>query len=157
MLAVTTAALSAAAQLPVLAGAISNTDVTAVVADALVALGVLVTTLGVVGLFRMPDVYTQLHAAGKAVFLGIIVLLLASLATRDAAIASRAILIATFLILTTPVGAHVIARAAYLRGEGMATPGAIDESGKELPARAEETPEEAPPDEPPPDEPPGVA
>lgn len=118
-------------------------DVTALAADVLVALGLLVTTLGVVGLFRMPDVYTQLHAAGKAVFLGIIVFLVASLATRDAAIVSRAVLIATFLILTTPVGAHVIARAAYLRGEGMATPGALDESGKELPARPEGTAEEA--------------
>lgn len=115
----------------------------AIASDALVLLGVVVMTIGVYGLFRMPDVYTQLHAAGKAVFLGIIVFLVASLATRDAAIVSRAVLIATFLILTTPVGAHVIARAAYLRGEGMATPGALDESGKELPARPEGTAEEA--------------
>jgi multicomponent Na+:H+ antiporter subunit G len=109
-----------------------------------VVTGLLVVTLGVVGLFRMPDVYTQLHAAGKAVFLGIIAFLVASLATRDPAIAARAALIAAFLILTTPVAAHVIARAAYLRREGMATPGAIDESGKDLPAREEGSPHEEP-------------
>ncbi len=104
----------------------------AFVADALVLTGLLMTTLGVVGLFRMPDIYTQLHAAGKAVVLGIIALLVASLATRDADIAAKALLIAVFLILTTPVGAHVIARGAYRRGECMRTPGAIDESGHDL-------------------------
>lgn len=111
---------------------LAEVSVSALLADALVVVGLLVITLGVIGLFRMPDVYTQLHAAGKAVFLGLIALLVASLATRDAAIASRAALIAAFLILTTPVGAHVIARAAYRRGEPLRTPGAVDESGAGL-------------------------
>lgn len=110
--------------------------------DALVVLGLLVITLGVLGLFRMPDVYTQLHAAGKAVFLGLVALLVASLATGDSAIAARAALIAVFLILTTPVGAHVIARAAYRRGEPLRTPGAVDESGSELNRPDDDMPEE---------------
>ena len=114
----------------------------AVAADGLVVLGLVVTTLGVVGMFRMPDVYTELHAASKAVVLGIVAFLAASLAAGDAAVTSRALLIAAFLILTTPVGAHVIARAAWLRGEAMRTPDAVDESGRELPARgAERVPE----------------
>jgi multicomponent Na+:H+ antiporter subunit G len=117
----------------------------AVIADALVILGLLVISLGVLGLFRMPDVYTQLHAAGKAVFLGLVALLVASLATRDAAIAARAALIAAFLILTTPVGAHVIARAAFQRREAMMTPGAIDESRANLPGRDPDEPRGEPP------------
>ena len=107
----------------------------AVAADGLVLLGLLVTTLGVLGMFRMPDVYTELHAASKAVVLGVVAFLVASLAARDAAVTSRVLLIAAFLILTTPVGAHVIARAAWLRGEAMRTPGAFDESGHGLPSR----------------------
>jgi multicomponent Na+:H+ antiporter subunit G len=114
-------------QLPV---ALAGDDVTAIAADVLVLLGLVVTTLGVIGIFRMPDTYTQLHATSKAVFLGIIALLVASLATRDGSIAARALLIAGFLVLTTPVGAHVIARAAYRTREPMRTPGAIDESGE---------------------------
>ncbi len=110
----------------------------AVAADALVVLGLMVTTLGVLGMFRMPDVYTELHAARKAVVLGVVAFLLASVASRDAAVISRALLIAVFLVLTTPVGAHVIARAAWLRSEAMLTPDAIDESGRQLPARAHE-------------------
>jgi multicomponent Na+:H+ antiporter subunit G len=121
---------------------VAEIEWSALAADVLVFVGLLVVTLGVIGLFRMPDVYTQLHAAGKAVFLGLIALLVASLATRDSAIASRALLIAAFLILTTPVGAHVIARAAYRRGESMKTPGAVDESGSGLNAPDRSTPAE---------------
>jgi multicomponent Na+:H+ antiporter subunit G len=41
-------------------------------ADALVILGIWVMTVGVYGVIRMPDTYTRLHAASKAVFLGVI-------------------------------------------------------------------------------------
>lgn len=103
------------------------------VADALVLLGVVVMTVGVYGVFRMPDVYTELHAASKAVFLGVVVLLVASTVTGDGAIIARAALIGVFLVLTTPVAAHVIALAAYRQEERMETPGALDESGHDLP------------------------
>jgi multicomponent Na+:H+ antiporter subunit G len=101
--------------------------------DALVLLGVLVMTVGVYGVFRMPDTYTKLHASSKAVFLGVIALVLASVGTKDPAVIARGVLIALFLIVTTPVAAHVVARAAYLREERMETPGALDESGHRLP------------------------
>lgn len=104
-------------------------------ADALVVLGVFVMTVGVYGMIRMPDTYTRLHAASKVVFLGVISLLLASTATRNPDIVFRVVLIAAFLLLTTPVSGHVIARAAYLRGERIEAPGAIDESGRNLPGR----------------------
>ncbi len=102
------------------------------IADVLVILGIFVMTVGVYGIIRMPDVYTRLHAASKAVFLGVISLLLASVVTNDAEIIFRAILIAAFLILTTPVSAHVIARAAFLKGQRMEAPDAVDESGRGL-------------------------
>lgn len=82
-------------------------------ADVLVVAALVVMTVGVYGLFRLPDVQTQLHAASKTVVLGVIALLVASWATRDAAIVLRALLIAAFLALTTPVGAHAIAHAAH--------------------------------------------
>lgn len=85
------------------------------IADALVLLGLSVMTIGVMGVQRMPDVYMQLHAASKAVFLGIIALVAASIATEDAAIIAKGFLIAAFLLLTTPVSAHAIGRAAHLR------------------------------------------
>jgi multicomponent Na+:H+ antiporter subunit G len=102
-------------------------------ADALVLLGLFVMTVGVYGVIRMPDTYTRLHAASKAVFLGVISLCASSVVTGDPGIIYRAILISAFLIVTTPISAFVIARAAFLRGERMETPGALDESGKDLP------------------------
>ncbi|HEV2753952.1 MAG TPA: monovalent cation/H(+) antiporter subunit G [Solirubrobacteraceae bacterium] len=90
------------------------------VADALVVLGLVVMTLGVVGLFRMPGVLLQLHAASKAVFLGVIAFCVASTATGDGQVIARATLIAAFLLLTTPVAAHAIARASHRTGHGRA-------------------------------------
>lgn len=109
------------------------TAVFSVLADVLVILGVLIMTVAVYGAFRMPDIYTRLHATSKAVFLGVISILLASIVTGQAAIVYRVFLIGVFLMLTTPVSAHVIAHAAYLRDERMRTPGAVDESGHDLP------------------------
>jgi multicomponent Na+:H+ antiporter subunit G len=102
------------------------------VADALVILGVFVMTVGVYGAIRMPDTYTRLHAMSKAVFLGVVSLCASSAATGDPAIIYRAVLIAAFLLVTTPISAFVIARAAFLRGERMVGPEAVDESGKDL-------------------------
>jgi multicomponent Na+:H+ antiporter subunit G len=111
-----------------------------------VILGVAVMTLGVVGVFRMPDVYTRLHAASKAVFLGVISIVLASFATQEPGIIWRVLLIGVLLLLTTPVAAHAIARAAFVEGERMRTTGAIDESGQRLDAPAERADTESAPD-----------
>jgi multicomponent Na+:H+ antiporter subunit G len=104
-------------------------------ADALVVVGVLVMTVGVYGAIRMPDTYTKLHSMSKAVFLGVVTLCASSLVTGDPAIIFRAILIAAFLLITTPISALVIARAAFLRGEKMESPRARDESGRGLAGR----------------------
>jgi hypothetical protein len=64
------------------------------VADALVVLGVLVVTVGVYGMIRMPDTFMRLHTASKVVFLGLIPLLAASTATGNPDIVLWVILIA---------------------------------------------------------------
>jgi multicomponent Na+:H+ antiporter subunit G len=101
-------------------------------ADILVILGVFGMTVGVYGIVRMPDIYNKLHAASKMVFLGVLSLLVASAVTNDAGIIFRIILIGAFLILTTPVSAHVVGRAAFLKGQKMKTPDPVDESGRGL-------------------------
>ncbi|MDQ3285870.1 MAG: monovalent cation/H(+) antiporter subunit G [Actinomycetota bacterium] len=96
-------------------------------ADALVVLGILVMTIGVYGVVRMPDTYTRLHVASKMVFLGAMPLLLASALAGGQEVTLRVILIAFFVLLTTPVSAHMVGRAAYLRGEKMNAPEPLDE------------------------------
>jgi multicomponent Na+:H+ antiporter subunit G len=100
------------------------------IADGLVLLGLFIMTVVVIGLFRMPDIYIQLHAASKAVVLGVIPILLSIILLGDVGITIRAILIGCFILLTTPVSAHAIGRAAFLTREPMKGPDALDESGQ---------------------------
>ena len=101
--------------------------------DALVILGVTVMTLGMVGLFRMPDIYTKSHGASKSVFLGVMVLAVSGMVVGGAATNGRMVLICLALLLTTPVSSHVIGRAAFVRHEQMDHSGAVDETGVIIP------------------------
>lgn len=90
----------------------------AIAADIVVVVALVITTFGVAGLFRLDDLYMQLHAAAKAVGFGVALLMLASVATADGAIVGKAVLVALFLLATTPVGAHAIARAERRTEDG---------------------------------------
>ena len=74
-------------------------------------------TIGVVGIVRMPDIFTKQHAASKSVFLGVCSILVAVAISGHLAFTARAVLIGALLILTTPVAAHEIAKAAAKEGE----------------------------------------
>lgn len=104
--------------------------------DLLIGLGVVIMTIAVYGMLRMPTLYTRLHAATKAVFLGVMPILLASFTTGEPGFIYRAILIGVFLILTTPVSAHAIAWAAYLKHEPAGLQDAVDETER-LPLQRE--------------------
>lgn len=96
--------------------------------DALIAVGLLVMTLGVLGVYRMPDAYTKLHAQSKAVALGVVCLLFAAVLRVETQNALLGLVVAAFLMLTAPVAAHVIARAARRQGEPMQGEAVVDES-----------------------------
>ncbi len=102
------------------------------IADVLVLAALVVMTVGTIGIVTMPDIYTKLHAASKAVFLGVIVLAIGTMITSEMGFVLRALVVCLALVLTTPVASHVIGRAAWLEREHMNTPGAIDESGQHL-------------------------
>jgi monovalent cation/proton antiporter MnhG/PhaG subunit len=93
-----------------------------VLAAVLLVLGSVIMTISVYGVFRMPDVYSQLHAAGMASGLGAITILLSSIATRDPATITDAVLVIAFLLLTAPISGHAIAWAAYRRRAAHTTP-----------------------------------
>lgn len=70
--------------------------------------------LAALGVLRMPDVFTRMQASTKASTLGLGCLLTgAALQLGDFASLIRVVSIGAFVLLTTPVAAHVIARAAY--------------------------------------------
>jgi multicomponent Na+:H+ antiporter subunit G len=73
--------------------------------------------IAALGILRFPDVYTRLHAASKAGPLGAgLILLGVATASGDWQIAARCVLGFLFLIATSPVAAHLLARAALKSG-----------------------------------------
>jgi multicomponent Na+:H+ antiporter subunit G len=77
--------------------------------------GAAFSLLASVGVLRMPDVFTRMQASTKASTLGVGCLLTgAALQLNDFGSLIRVASIGAFVLLTTPVAAHVIARAAYL-------------------------------------------
>lgn len=101
-------------------------------ADALVLASLALMSIAVYGMLWMPDTYTRLHAAGKGIVIGNLLLVLAAPLIGDPAIAARELLIGAFLLLTTPISAHAIGQAAFRKRERMRVPGALDESGQAL-------------------------
>ena len=82
---------------------------------ALWVIGAAFALLAAVGVLRMPDVFTRMQASTKASTLGLGCLLIgAALQLADFASLIRIASIGAFLLLTTSVAAHVIARASYL-------------------------------------------
>ena len=79
--------------------------------------GALFMALAGVGLLRMPDLFLRMSSTAKAGTLGAGLLLLgAAIHFDNFSITTRAIAIIVFLLLTAPVAAHMIGRAAYFDG-----------------------------------------
>ncbi len=73
--------------------------------------------LAALGVVRMPDLFSRMQAATKAATLGIACLLLAvAVYFEGLGVATRALATIVFFLLTAPVTAHIIARAAYFVG-----------------------------------------
>ena len=67
-----------------------------------------------IGVLRFPDVLTRLHAATKPQVLGLaVVLLTIVLRVPTWGVLSTVVLIMTFQLLTQPMTAHMLGRAAY--------------------------------------------
>ena len=82
-----------------------------------VTAGAIFDFFGCMGLVRLPDVYNRLQAATKCVTLGTIFILVGTaIITATPAISIKAILCAVFVLITSPTGAHALARGSYISG-----------------------------------------
>ena len=73
------------------------------------------TLIGAIGLARLPDFYTRLHAPTKATTLGIGAVVMASVvffSSRGEEFGVAEVLITVFLFMTAPVSANFLAKAA---------------------------------------------
>ena len=81
------------------------------------SLGTLIILIAAVGFLRMPDIYLRISVATKASTMGVgLILVGAAMYFNELGITSRVIAIIIFLLLTAPVGAHMIGRASYFTG-----------------------------------------
>lgn len=84
-----------------------------VAGTALVCGGVFFLVTGAVGMIRFPDIYTRMHAAGKCDTLGSLLVLTGLACHQGLVLASAKLLIvAVFILVTSPTATHAIARAA---------------------------------------------
>lgn len=98
------------------------------IAALLIVGGAFFMLVAAVGLIRLPDLLLRMHAATKAGTLGAGLLLAAiALIHGDAGLTTRAIAAILFLMLTAPIAAHAIGRAAYIRGIHLWDRTAVDE------------------------------
>ena len=91
----------------------------------LILIGAGFTLVGSLGLIRLRDFYSRLHAPTKATTLGVGSLLIASaifFSYQDEGLSLHEILVTLFLFITAPVGAHLMAKAAlHLRLKSIAS------------------------------------
>ena len=88
-----------------------------IVTALLLILGSLFSFVAALGMLRLPDTVIRMHAATKAGTLGTgLILIGVSFFYAELGITLRAVAAIIFLLLTAPVAAHLIGRAAYYSG-----------------------------------------
>ena len=86
---------------------------TEIVIAILLLLGGFFALIAAIGVLRLPDVLTRMHASTKAGTLGSsLVLIGCAVYFGETTVTVRVIAIILFLMLTAPIGAHMLGRAA---------------------------------------------
>jgi multicomponent Na+:H+ antiporter subunit G len=109
-----------------------------VIAVVIAALGTGLILVAGVGIVRMPDLLTRMHASSKAGTLGATLILLAvAITIPGTAVTMRVVLIIVFLFITAPLAAHMIARAGYCSGTRLSEETVLDEYRAQTPHRTD--------------------
>ncbi|HEV7254889.1 MAG TPA: monovalent cation/H(+) antiporter subunit G [Mesorhizobium sp.] len=93
-------------------------DILNILVGVLVLAGSCFVLVAGVGLLRLPDLFSRMHAASKAGALGSgFVLLGVAFGSGDPDVTLRALAGIVFVLVTTPVAAHLLAKAALDTGQ----------------------------------------
>lgn len=88
-----------------------------IVSAVMVVTGLGFMLAGAIGVIRLPDFYTRLHAAGVTDTLGAEMILLGLVVQAGfTLLAAKLLLVGLFLFLTSPASTHAIANAAHKAG-----------------------------------------
>ena len=84
-----------------------------VIAGILVLVGSALSLIAGLGIVRLPDILTRMHASTKAGVLGSSLIMIAvGLVKEDPGVWARVSVAIFFLLLTAPIAAHMIGRAS---------------------------------------------
>jgi len=106
-----------------------------IVGLALIAVGVFYDFVGAIGLLRLPNFFTRLHAATAGAIGGAVVPMIGAALVALGAdylgpprffLAGAAFASSLLLMVLSQAGSHAIARAAYLSGEASVEPALYD-------------------------------
>lgn len=107
-------------------------EIATLVSALLLLIGSAFTLVAAIGLFRLPDLYTRMHAASKAGTMGSCLMLIAlAVHASDLGTVSRALAGVVFFLLTAPVSSHLLAKAAYTVGYRLHSSSVMDEMNPE--------------------------
>ena len=87
--------------------------------SAFLIIGALFSLSGSIGFIRFPDVYCCMHALSKPVTIGIASLMtgyLIFLEYTGLGFSTQGVLAVVFIIVTVPIGSHMIGKACYHNG-----------------------------------------
>ncbi len=105
-------------------------------AGILIVVGAAFTLVASIGILRLPDVYSRMHSASKVGTLGSGAMLIAlAVIAADVATTTRALAGVVFFLLTAPISAHLLAKAAYTVGYPLWGKSVLDEMPKDRPAQ----------------------
>jgi len=91
-------------------------------------LGAGLALVAAVGIIRMPDLFIRMHAATKAGTVGVAAITIGTMIHfGELSVTFRGLLVIGFFLLTAPVAAHMIGRAAYRSGVSLWILTRIDE------------------------------
>lgn len=79
--------------------------------------GSVFVVIGGIGVLRLPDFYTRIHAAGITDTLGSWLILLGLMLHEGFTLgAAKLVILLCFMLATSPLASHALAKAAFLRG-----------------------------------------
>jgi monovalent cation/proton antiporter MnhG/PhaG subunit len=82
--------------------------------SAVLLVGLFFMLVGAIGLHRLPDAYNRLHGASICVTLGLTGMLIAAAEELGSwAVVSKALMTLVFTFVATPIGSHLLAKAAH--------------------------------------------
>ncbi len=120
-------------------------NVLTAIGEILVFIGTFFYFLSALGLIRMPDVYNRMQTSTKSATLGSLGVMVGvgiwALGSDFGSVAwlTKTIVIAVFLLLTNPISAHALIRAAYKSGIPLWEGSVVDKYAEHLMSKAEKS------------------